>query len=213
MQQANCVWFQPASPRALTATNVAENTLVDCTDSVLKPIRTATTQCTAAAMIALPPIDIRRARGQAVKPQAGKRKASDTGGVGVRPWNNAKSRTDNTDAIEAIQLDAADVMTKALKGTHVNKVNAEEIEDSDDDTTGQARGAPPAYVELSSHLVFLESAAEACGNGDAPFYLQKANMSFINTHASKPVQEADMRQFCEPQQGRPRGGTQRRNVV
>ena len=86
-----------------------------------------------------------------------------------------------------MQLDAADVMTEALKGTHVNKVNAEEIEDSDDDTTG--------------HGVSLESAAEAWGNGDASFYLQKARMSFIKAHVSKPVQQADMRQFCEPQQG------------
>ena len=92
-----------------------------------------------------------KANGKAVKPQAGKRKASDTGGV--------------------------------------------------DDTTGHGGGAPPAYVELSSHFVSLESAAEACGNGDASVYLQKARMSFIKAHVSKPVQEADMRQFCEPQQG------------
>ena len=77
-------------------------------------------------------------KGKAVKPQARKRKASDTGGV--------------------------------------------------DDTTGHGGGAPPAYVELSSHLVSLDSAAEACGNGGASFYLQKARMSFIKAHASKPVQ-------------------------
>ena len=57
------------------------------------------------------------------------------------------------DVIEAMQLDVIDEMTEALKGTHVNKVNAEEIEDSDDDTTGHGGGAPPAYVELSSHFV------------------------------------------------------------
>ena len=45
--QANCVWFHPAPPSALTATNVAENAVVDCKDSVVKPIRTATTQCSA----------------------------------------------------------------------------------------------------------------------------------------------------------------------
>ena len=102
---------------------------------------------------------------------------------------------------ETMQLNAVDEMTEALKGTHVNEVNAEEIEDSDEDTTGHGGGAPPSYVELSSHFVSLESAAEACGNGDASFYLQKARMSFIKAHASKPVQQADMRQFCEPQQG------------
>ena len=92
---------------------------------------------------------------KAVKPQAEKRKASDTDGVG--------------------------------------------------DTTGHGGGAPPAYVELPSHFVYLESAAEACGNGDASLYLQKTRMSFIKAHASKPVQQADMRQFCEPQQGQGEG--------
>ena len=56
-------------------------------------------------------------------------------------------------------------------------------------------------VPFSSHFVYLESAAEACGNGDASFYLHKARMSLIKTHVSKPVQQADMRQLCEPQQG------------
>ena len=54
-----------------------------------------------------------KGKSNAVKPQAGKRKASDTGGVGAGPWKNAKSGTDNTDVIEAMQLDAADVMTEA----------------------------------------------------------------------------------------------------
>ena len=117
-----------------------------------------------------------KGKGKAVKPQSGKRKAPDTGGVGAGPWKNAKSGTDNTDVIEAMQLDAADLMTEALKGSHVYKVNAEEIEDSDDDTTGHGGDAPPAYVELPSHFVSLESATEACGNGDASSYLQKARM-------------------------------------
>ena len=94
---------------------------------------------------------------------------------------------DQKDVIEAMQLDAVDEMTEALKVTHVNKVNAEEIEDSDD-TTWYGGGAPPAYVELSSHFVSLESAAEARGNSDASFYLQEARMSFIKAHAPKPVQ-------------------------
>ena len=46
-------------------------------------------------------------------------------------------------------------------------------------------------MELSSLFVSLESPAEACGNGDASFYLQKARMSFIKAHAFKPVQQAD----------------------
>ena len=73
-------------------------------------------------------------KGKAVKPQAGKREASDTGGV--------------------------------------------------DDTTGHGGGAPSTYVELSSHFVFLESAAGACGIGNTSLYLQKAGMSFIKAHAS-----------------------------
>ena len=83
-----------------------------------------------------------KGKGNAVKPQVERRKASDTGGVGAGPWKNAKSVTDNTDVMEAMQLDAADVMTEALKGTHVNKVNAVDIEDSDDDTAWHGGGAP-----------------------------------------------------------------------
>ena len=41
------------------------------------------------------------------------------------------------------------------------------IEVGDDDTTGRWGGAPPAYMELSSHFASLQSAVEACGNGDA----------------------------------------------
>lgn len=58
-----------------------------------------------------------------------------------------------------------------------------------------------AQPKLSSHFVSLESAAEACDNGDACFYLQKIRMSSIKAHASKPVQHAYMREFGEPQQG------------
>lgn len=51
------------------------------------------------------------------------------------------------------------------------------FEHSDDDTTGRADGAPPA---LRGTFV----AAEARGNGDAAFYLERARMSFITVHAS-----------------------------
>ena len=50
---------------------------------------------------------------------------------------------DQRDVIEAMQLDAVDEMTEAPEGTHVNKVNAEEIEDSDDDTTVARGWCPP----------------------------------------------------------------------
>ena len=78
MQQANCVWFQPSFPSALTAKNVRENAVVDRTDSVVKLTRTATTHC------------------------------------GV--------------------LDAVDEMMETFKSTHhINKVNAGDIEHSDDE--------------------------------------------------------------------------------
>ena len=47
LQQASCVWFQPSPLSGLTATTVVENAMVDCTDSVVKPTRTATSQCSA----------------------------------------------------------------------------------------------------------------------------------------------------------------------
>ena len=141
-----------------------------------------------------------KGKGNAVKPQVERRKASDTGGVGAGPWKNAKSVTDNTDVMEAMQLDAADVMTEALKGTHVNKVNAVDIEDSSMMIRRGTGAVPPGLRGTSSHFVSLESAAEACVNGNTSFYLQKARMFFIKAHASKPVQQADMRQSW------PRGG-------
>ena len=117
-----------------------------------------------------------------------------------------------TTQINAARLDAVDEMMETLKGTHVNEVNVDEIEDSDDDTMGRGDRPPTPYVQLSSRFGSLESAAEACGNGEASLYLQKARMSFIKVHASKPTQQADMRQFCEPELGQG-GGAQRKTVV
>ena len=111
------------TPESPDGQECAEKVMVDCTDSVVKTTRTATTQCSA-------------------------------------------SRCGRRDE-------------ETLKGTHVNEVNVDEIKDSDDDTTGRRGGAPPSYFELSSHFVSPESAAEACGNGDAYFHLQ-ARISFIN---------------------------------
>ena len=75
---------------------------------------------------------------------------------------------------------ASDEMTEKLNGTHVTEVNVHEIKDSDDDTTGRGGGAPSPL---------------------------NARMSFIRAHASKPAQQADTRQFCEPQgQGRGHSG-------
>ena len=99
-------------------------------------------------------------------------------------------------------------MAETLKGSHVNEANVDEIEDSDDDTTGCGGGAPTPYMELSSHCVSQENVAEACGNGDASSFLQMASVSYINkANASKPLQQAGMRQFCEPQQANRERGT------
>ena len=72
-------------------------------------------------------------------------------------------------------------------------MNADEKEDSDDDTTVLGAGAPGPYVKLTSQLVSLESAAAACGSAVAAFYLQKARMASIKGHASNTGRQADMR--------------------
>ena len=80
VQQANCVWFQPAPPSALTATSVAENGW-STARTLVKPIRTATTPMQRVYHDCLAAKRSSKGKGKAVKPQAGKRKASDTGGV------------------------------------------------------------------------------------------------------------------------------------
>ena len=62
--------------------------------------------------------------------------------------------------------------------------------DSDVATTAYGVGARPPYAELSPHFNILESAAGACGDGDAAFHLQKTRLSFIIARASKPVRQA-----------------------
>ena len=52
-------------------------------------------------------------------------------------------------------------MTETLKGTHVSEVNVDEIECSDDDTTGRGGGAPSALRET---FVALRFSGE-CGGG------------------------------------------------
>lgn len=48
---------------------------------------------------------------------------------------------------------------------------------------GGCAAAP--HADLSSQSVSLKRAAEACGNGDVDFYLQKARMASIKAHASE----------------------------
>ena len=88
------------------ATNVAENAVIDCTDCGEadpdwdNPMQRVCHDFLAAKRSS-------KGKGKAIKPQARKRKASDTGGVGAGPWKSTKSGTDNTDVIGAMQLDAA----------------------------------------------------------------------------------------------------------
>ena len=58
-------------------------------------------------------------------------------------------------------------MTETLDSAHVNEVNVDEIDDCYDDMTESGGGAHPPYVELSLHLVPLESAAEVRGRRDS----------------------------------------------
>ena len=84
--------------------------------------------------------------------------------------------------VDAMRHDAVD---EQLSGTHVKGVNVDEKEDSDDAATVRGAGAPPPYEEFWSQSVSVESAAEACGNGDAAFYGQTARMAFMKVHVSK----------------------------
>ena len=63
---------------------------------------------------------------------------------------------DDGEVIEALRQDAVDEMTALLAGTHVSIGGEEEDEQqqgSGDENTGRERRAPPAYDELSSHIV------------------------------------------------------------
>lgn len=74
--------------------------------------------------------------------------------------------------------------------------NVDEKEESDDDT--RVRGAvtpPPPYVERLPRFVSLKRAAEACGNDDSDFYLQKAMMALIKAQNSKSLRQADVSKF------------------
>ena len=105
---------------------------------------------------------------------------------------------DDDEVAEALRLDAVDEMAALLAGTHVTTGGEEEDEEegTGDDNTGPERRTPPAYAELSPHFSVLEAAADESGNGDAAFFLTKANMAMIAAHSAKRVRQADMREFA-----------------
>ena len=80
---------------------------------------------------------------------------------------------DQEDVVESMRLDAVDEMTEQLQGTGVGGVAF-----GDDERPGCGGTVPPCFAENSSSCGLLERVAED---------VQKARMSFIEAHASKPV--------------------------
>ena len=103
---------------------------------------------------------------------------------------------DREDVVEAMRLDTVDEMTGQLRGTGVGGVDStdDEKEGGADERTGRGGTVPSPYAEISSRFGLLERAAEKGGNDNA-FHLQKARISFIEAHASKPVRQADRKGF------------------
>ncbi|CAB1101512.1 unnamed protein product [Ectocarpus sp. CCAP 1310/34] len=109
---------------------------------------------------------------------------------------------DNEEVVEALRLDAVEDMTALLAGTNLSTGGDDEEDEQDQGGGGENTGrerraprAPPGYEELSSHFGALEVAAEDSGNGNAAFYLTKANMSVIAAHSARRVRQTDIRGF------------------
>ena len=102
---------------------------------------------------------------------------------------------DQGDVVEAVRLNAVDEMTEQLNGTYVEErgVSDDEKEESDGESTGCGGIALPPYAQLSQYFGPLERAAEESGNREAVFYLQKAKITMIKAHASKPVRQSNIR--------------------
>ena len=74
-------------------------------------------------------------------------------------------------------------------------VSDDEKEESDGESTGCGGIVSPPYAQLSQYFGPQERAGEASGNRAAAFYLKKAKTVMIEAHASKPVQQSDIRAF------------------
>ena len=96
-----------------------------------------------------------------------------------------------------MHLDAVDEMTAQLIGTYLEEggVSDDEKEESDGESTRCGGIAPPPYAQLSQYFGPLERAEEESGNRQATFYLEKAKMTMIKAHASKPVRQSDIKAF------------------
>ena len=83
-----------------------------------------------------------------------------------------------------------------MNGTYVEEggvVSDDEKEESGGESTGCEGIAPPPYAQLSQYFSPLERAAEGSGSRGAAFYQQKAKMTMIKAHASKPVRQSGIR--------------------
>ena len=101
------------------------------------------------------------------------------------------------DVAEAMWLDEAGDVVKALTGHHVEAVESsdEEKDDIDDGCPGSGGAEPPSYAELSQHFGALENYASGCGLPEASSLLKKTRIVMIEAHASKPARQADVREF------------------
>ena len=102
--------------------------------------------------------------------------------------------------VEAMKLDEADDLAKALAGMGMEDSSpdgGEENENDDRNTEGGGFEPPPSDVQILQHFGPLEKYASKSGLGEAGFFLQKARMLMIEAHASKPARQTDVREFFE----------------
>ena len=100
-------------------------------------------------------------------------------------------------AVEAMESDDAEDLTKALVGIHMEEENSsdDEKDGNDDGSTGGGGSEPPSYVDLSQHFGTLEKHASGCGLTEASYILKKTRMVITEAHASRPARQADVREF------------------
>ena len=67
----------------------------------------------------------------------------------------------------------------------------------EDGSMGGGVAEPSPYAELSQHFGPLENYAAGCGLGEASYFLKRARMLMIETHALKPSRQADVRAYFD----------------
>ncbi|CAM9672359.1 unnamed protein product [Choristocarpus tenellus] len=99
-------------------------------------------------------------------------------------------------------IDGVEEGTEYLNNIYTQEVpenvSNDEKEGGEDDSGRRKVEVPPPYSELSSHFHHLETIAKKYGMQEAAFHIEKARMAMINAHASKPVQQTDIRAFASP---------------